>query len=177
MFNDFGASRFFQTQLQEWLEQEMVQHHLWSQKDSEPRFMLILLALHSSNETFRALFANGAWWHKDAASFIAAQGLQSLRTYHQLATMSLEMREPRFPVHSKFHMLWDSWRRLEQNVSRGLEWQESPLVDSCQQDEGFVGHISRYSRRVAPRQTIQRTLDLYLTSLYKHWRGQDVADS
>ena len=169
---------FFNPKLsQEWLEQEMCQDHLWSQRHTEPRFMLLLLAVRSSNETFKALFANGAWLHKDDASFIAAQGLQSLRAYHQLATMSLEMREPRFPTHSKFHMLWHSWRSLEKHVSAGLEWQESPLVDSCQQDEGFIGHIARYSRRVAPRQTIQRTLDLYLASLYRHWRGLDAAEA
>lgn len=155
----------------------MCQEHLWSQRHSDSRFLLILLVLRSTNECFRALFANGVWLHRDDAAFIAAQGLQSLRGYHQLATLSLERKEPRFPVHSKFHMLWHSWRRLEKNVIQGLEWQESPLVDSCQQDEGFIGFISRYSRRVAPMQTIQRTLDLYLASLFKHWHAADADDN
>ena len=71
------------------------------------------------------------------------------------------------PLFSQPHMLHHTFRFLERHAPN-LGYMESPLADSCQQDETFVGIISRYSRRASPKSTIDRTLDLYLAALRKH---------
>ena len=132
------------------------------------RYVTILLVLRSINAAFRKLYELGVWLFKTDAREIGELGLTALRGYEKLAMVSLSMNENRFPLFPKFHLLlhqfyWLVWRSEE------VEWVESPLTDCCQMDEGFIGHVSRYSRRVSPNSTVDRTVDLYLVSLWRHW--------
>ena len=138
------------------------------QLQDDPRYLTILLVLQSINKAFRKLYHGGVWLSKADAFEIGDLGLTALRGYLKLATVSMEMGEPRCPLYPKYHMLlhqfwWLIW------ASARVEWIESPLTDSCQMCEGFIGHLSRYSRRVSPNATINRTVDLYLVSLWRHW--------
>lgn len=136
---------------------------------ADERWRLILVALRSSNDAFRSLYRAGFWLRSHEAASIARSGLTSLRCYRLLAEKSMACGEPRFPLHSKYHMLYHTWRFLEKGSER-LDWIESPLSDNCQMDEGFIGVLSRISRRVSPSATIERTLDVYLTALADQWR-------
>lgn len=156
----------------EWLEHELVGPILGGQFHQDERFMLILGMVRSMNTVFREFYSRGAWLRMHEAEFAAHLGMRALNCYHQLASVSATMAEPRFPVHPKFHMLWHIFHTLQAGVQRGLCWHENPLLDSCQQDEGMVGVLSRYSRRVSPKQTIWRTLDLYQSSLWQRWHGE-----
>ena len=100
---------------------------------------------------------------------ISELGLRALRCYHELASMHVQLRQPRFPVHPKFHMLFHTFRFVELNAQRHT-WTESPAVDMCSQDEAFVGIVSRWSQRVSVGATIDRTWDLYLACLHKRWQ-------
>lgn len=125
------------------------------------------------NSVMRLLYRSGAWLPAATAAEIAAFGLQHLRSYRKLAELSLVAKEPRFPIHCKFHMIHHTMRLLELQ-SQKVSWLESPLTDSCQQDETFVGILARFSRRVSPKITISRTYDLYATALHQHIRdGSD----
>ena len=143
-------------------------------QNGDERFMLILLTLRSVNTVFRKLYSKGAWLSRDEAEHVGQTGMLMLRSYRRLADLSAALAQPRFPVHSKFHMMWHIFHTLQACAKRNLQWVESPLVDSCQQDEGFVGIISRYSRRVSPKMTVWRTLDLYKASLWKRWRREET---
>ena len=158
--------------LQEWLELELQRPPLCLELYRDDRCTLILLAVKSINQAFRVCFSAGVWLRAAEAAEAAKCGLLSLRAYRLLADKSLQRNEPRYPLHSKYHMLCHAWRNLQQAIQRGCIYIENPLTDSCQQDESFVGIISRYSRRVSPKQTIWRTLDIYLTSLWSRWREQ-----
>eukprot|EP00438_Fugacium_kawagutii_P020318 Skav220840 [mRNA] locus=scaffold1888:282965:283348:+ [translate_table: standard] len=125
------------------------------------------------NAAFRLLYNRGAWLTSADAAACARHGLLHLRAYKRLAELSLAVREPRFPVHTKFHLLNHIFRFLEV-WSKDLAFVESPLTDSCQIDESFIGIISRYSRRVSPKMTVQRALDIYLCSLRKHIEQEQV---
>jgi hypothetical protein len=133
--------------------------------------VLIFLAAcelrRSINFVFRQLYRLGAWLSSEEASSISDQGLLMLRAQNRLAKISLERLEPRFPLHCKPHMLYHTFKFLKQ-FSQTHQWCESPLVDATQIDESFIGVISRFSRRVSPRLTVQRTYDLYLASLRRH---------
>ena len=137
----------------------------------DDRYMVVLLVLCSVNKLFTLLYSCGAWLRRHEAAEVSSLGFTVLRGIRKLADMSLLRGEPRFPLHSKNHALWHTFARLAAGSERGLDWIESPLTDSCQQDEGFVGHISRYTRRVSPQQTVARALDIYLTSLRDRWCG------
>ena len=123
-----------------------------------------LLARQSMNAALRLLYRGGAWLAAADSASIAFFGLEHLRAYKKLAQLSIDAREPRFPIHCKAHMLNHTFRFLELWAQQ-VEWVENPLADSCQIDESFVGAISRFSRRVSPRMTILRTYDLYVTAL------------
>lgn len=116
------------------------------------------------NRFFEKLYSCGAWLHPDESGQLAAWGLVALRAQHKLATLSVQMREPRFPLHCKTHMTFHMCRIMSMYSEKRI-FCESLLVDGCQICESFVGIVSRYSRRVSPRATIERTLDIYLTSL------------
>ena len=116
------------------------------------------------NAAMRLLFRGGAWLKQAEAATIARHGLLHLRAYKMCARLSLSQRQPRFPIHGKNHMLIHTFRFL-QLWSKDLDWIESPLCDSTQMDESFIGIVSRLSRRVSPKATIQRTYDLYMTLL------------
>lgn len=160
-------------QQQEFLEYVLQQPPFADMVVLDRRWVLILLVAQSMNSAMRNLYRSGAWLHSSDASPLAHSGLTSCRAYRRLADLSLELSEPRFPMHPKFHMLFHTFRFMQLDAAR-VEWQESPLCDSCQMDEGFVGQLARYSRRVSPKTTVHRTLDLYLTSLWRLWRQDGV---
>lgn len=154
---------------EEWLEDEMVRPWFRSQLHADERYGIVLLVLRAVNGLFRELFSAGAWLRQHEANLVGQLGLRALRGIRCLADMSLQKGEPRFPWHSKMHALFHTFHGLKEMASKGLQWVENPLTDSCQLDEGFVGVVSRYSRWVSPKQTIERTYDLYLTSLRARW--------
>lgn len=153
---------------EEWLEYEFLQPDWVVQLQDDDRYITILLVLCSINEAFRRLYSNGCWLRKADAKCIGELGVRALQGYQKLVAMSLSRGEARFPLHPKFHMLLHTFWSLLWNAKH-LEWIESPLTDCCQQCEGFIGHVSRYSRRVSAHATEERTVDLYLVALWKHW--------
>ena len=159
-------------QLKEWMESFLTDDVVNHLADLDARVPLIAVVTRNTNELFRLLYSNGAWLHCTIAAEVARRGLLSVRANKRLAQVSVQFCQPRYPIHPKLHMLFHGYRFLEQ-WSLDHEWCESPLVDGCQVDESFVGVISRYSRRVSPKITVQRTYDLYLTSMRHHVQGDD----
>ena len=128
------------------------------------------------NAALRLLYRGGAWLPAADATQIGTLGLRHVRAYKRCAELSVSMRQPRFPIHSKDHMIDHQFRFLIK-WSRGCDFVENPLVDSCQLDESFVGVVARSSRRVSPASTISRTLDMYLTALQQHLQQHHELDS
>lgn len=126
------------------------------------------------NALFRLLYRSGAWLRADEACQVGDWGLTFLRAQNRCAEISLAMSQPRFPLHAKPHMLYHTFIFLKK-WSESHQWCESPLVDATQIDESFVGVIARFSRRVSPRATIDRTYDLYMASL-RHQLLGDAKD-
>ncbi len=153
----------------EWLEWQLQQVDWQIQIQDDSRYMTIFLVVVSINAVFKELYRGGVWLPAATARDVGEKGLQALRGYAKLANASLQLGQPRYPLYPKFHMLlhqfyWLCWRADK------ADWVESPLADGCQVDEGFVGVVARLSRRVSPKQTIDRTIDLYLMTIWKGWQ-------
>eukprot|EP00438_Fugacium_kawagutii_P004975 Skav222717 [mRNA] locus=scaffold4971:14341:14890:+ [translate_table: standard] len=133
----------------------------------DERLPFVVLTVRRMNAALRLLYRGGAWLDADSAATIGNHGMVALRAVQRCAELSVQRREPRFPLHAKMHMLCHQFRNLVVDSQR-CAFVESPLTDSCQQDETFVGIVARFSRRVSPRMTIHRTLDLYLTHIKKY---------
>ena len=140
------------------------------QDQDDDRYTTILLALRSVNAAFRLLYRSGCWLPAHVAKTVGDNGLLALQAYQKLAERSLSWGEPRYPLYPKYHMLLHQFFKLIWD-SQTLEWVESPMVDCCQQCEGFVGEVSRMSRRVSPKATISRALDVYFIALWKQWEN------
>ena len=156
----------------EWLEWQLQEVDWQIQLQDDPRYMTIFLVVASINAVFKTLYRGGVWLPAATARDVGEKGLQALRGYAKLANASLQLGQPRYALYPKFHMLlhqfyWLLWRADK------TDWVESPLTDGCQVDEGFIGVVARLSRRVSPKQTIDRTIDLYLMTIWKGW--QDAA--
>ena len=131
---------------------------------------LIFLVVTSTNQALRILYKSGVWLPSETGKTVARLGLRSLRAYKRLADLHVQLALPRFPIHTKFHQLFHTYRKVEKS-SLVHEWTESPLIDACQQDEAFVGILSRFSRRVGPMATIDRTIDVYRLALHDYLKG------
>eukprot|EP00438_Fugacium_kawagutii_P036395 Skav205824 [mRNA] locus=scaffold870:37881:38372:+ [translate_table: standard] len=159
---------------QEWLEWQMQQPDWVVQLGAESRLMTVLLVLKSINKAFHILYKSGAWLPAETAREVGQLGLRALRGIAKLADVSLQLGQPRFALYPKFHMLLHQFYWLVERADQS-EWQESPLNDCCQIDESFIGSVSRMSRRVAPMATVNRTVDVYLASIWKLWMDSDAA--
>ena len=65
------------------------------------------------NAAFRMLYRGGAWLSKSEAAEVAAFGLMHLRAFKKAAEISLGLRQPRFPIHCKTHMLCHTFKLLD----------------------------------------------------------------
>ena len=69
----------------------------------------------------------------------------------------------------KHHIIHKIAVQLTDARSRGAPML-NPMACSVQMDEDFIGRPSRLSRRVTPRGlTMERVLERYLQSTYKHY--------
>lgn len=164
----FMAGRPFRQQSEEWLQWQMEQVDWSIQLQDDPRNVTIYMVLVSINTVFQKLYRNGVWMPAAESQEVGALGIRALQGYSKLASACLQKGQPRYPLYPKFHLLlhqfwWLQWKAKE------VSWVENPMCDNCQIDESFIGVISRFSRRVSPKMTIDRTLDMYLMSLRKCW--------
>ena len=156
------------TMVQEWLEELLMSEPFVGFLASDEVYVLIWIVVQTVNETFRTLYSSGAWLDSETGQKVGKLGLRSLRAYRRLADIFVERRTPRFPVHTKMHQLYHTFRGVEQSSSLN-SWSENPLIHCCQQDEAFVGIICRHSRRVSPGSTVDRTWDVHKVSLNAVW--------
>ena len=103
----------------------------------------------------------------ECKTFISA-GEHFLASSARVAVISYILKENRFPVTPKHHMLY--------HVIKNAAWQFdiaqtalNPIVESCAMDEDYVGRIARVARSVSPRTPCIRTLQRYLLQAADVW--------
>ena len=110
---------------QEWMEDQLKQ--LPGARE-DARLLQVLFVVSQMNEAMRRLFRAGAWLRTSEANCIGTLGMQALRGYKMLAGESVRLGQPRFPIHSKWHMLCHCFLALSKAATT---WVENPLCDSC----------------------------------------------
>lgn len=86
------------------------------------------------NAAMRLLYRGGAWLPSADARAISQHGLQHLRSVSKCAQLSLTMRQPRFPIHSKMHMLHHTFQFLApwlRGLGFPLSWPSWMNVAAC----------------------------------------------
>ena len=96
------------------------------------------------------------------AQFLHVSGMKLLRGYHFLADRCISEGRKLFSLRPKchyfHHMLWE----LERQILARHEAILSPIIWNCENDEDFIGRLSRLSRRVSPKIATKRVIDRYL---------------
>ena len=91
-----------------------------------------------------------------------------LASYARLAEATLLQGRACYAIMPRAHYLCHGFRELSVG-SKSFAWVPNALGASVQLDEDFIGVVSRWSRRVGPVLNMQRTMERYVVSAYKHF--------
>ena len=126
-------------------------------------------ACSAIQQCIRSLYRSSLWLDQAGCKHVAECGLQFLRRYSQLATLSKNMGRSLFiyqpKIHCFHHFMIELWSAHQRNLPA-----LNPLGKSCQPSEDFIGRPSRLARRVtAQAPVLHRVMDRYLLSAYSHF--------
>ena len=123
------------------------------------------------NAALSELWTGDIWLPQVQARRIAQRGLYFLRGYAKLSEVFYNRNTPRFPLYPKHHLLYHTFYDLEAS-SYAHQFSFNPIVESCSQDEDFVGHVCRLSRRVGTRNIVPSAIRRYLISARTVWHHE-----
>ena len=101
------------------------------------------------------------WLPNGCTGFMYKQGLKALRAYSYCAKVAMQSQYRLFCMRPKFHSWAHTVFELKWSFNEKHESSLSPCAFNCEQNEDFIGRVSRISRHVSPRLTILRTLQRY----------------
>ena len=108
------------------------------------------------------MHSHNLWLPKSCTQFMMTQGLVALRSYSYCASVSMRMRRRLFCMRPKFHYWAHTVFELRESADeKQNRYTLNPCAYNCEQNEDFIGRISRISRHVSTRATIYRTLQRY----------------
>lgn len=125
------------------------------------------VAASNINHCMAMLYRAGLWLNQNVAQTVSQSGMNFLKAYGHLVSLTLQADRDRFPVTPKLHMLHHLFLDLQRSGARHA-WSLSFLATSVQQDETFVGIQGRTSRRVGPTYAALRVLQRYLVEAAEH---------
>ena len=111
---------------------------------------------------FRLLYRNGLCLEYDLAQKCCNEGAIFQRAYSWMQKHCFHDGKFRFSAKPKLHYWHETLQDLHISLAKGCEFILSPCMDICEQDESFIGHVSRQSRRVSIRTNHNRTIQRYL---------------
>lgn len=104
------------------------------------------------NECVSGLYNEGLFLKPDRAVHLGQKGLLFLAKYGELASLTYERRQRRFPFIPKCHYLHHQFLELVIG-GKTSPWTLNALAFANQLSEDFVGRPSRLARRVSPKTT------------------------
>lgn len=106
-------------------------------------------------------YSHDLWLPTKCAELMYLEGLVALRAYNYAAGHCLDLGRALFGLRPKFHLLAETVFEIRASVRKGDQWVLSPVIFNCEDNEDFIGRISRISRHVSSRQCTLRTLQRY----------------
>lgn len=129
--------------------------------DHKKRLQAALVQVDSTLNFLGILHSHDLFLPRCCAKLMMTEGLKALRSYNFLAQETVQMGKRLFCLRPKFHSwahtVWD----LKASVENGDPFQLNPAIFNCEQNEDFIGRVSRVSRHVAAKTVISRTLMRY----------------
>ena len=137
--------------------------------DDEPMLQKAAEAVTAINECFRGLYTSNVFIPAADSVRIAENGLRFLRRMAWLAKEASRQGQNLWLLTPKAHILHHLF--LEDMLVPGLADRTTinPLTFCCQQDEDFIGKVSRTSRKVDPRVVSKRCIQRFLKSAYDEY--------
>ena len=96
------------------------------------------------------------------AGVLYSSGLCLLRGYCFLADHAMRERLNLYSLRPKLHYFAHTLWEVRTQLAAGHCHILNPCIFGCEQNEDWIGRISRLSRKVSPRLCTQRTIDRYL---------------
>lgn len=106
-------------------------------------------------------YSHDLWLPTKCAELMYLEGLVALRAYNYAAGHCLDLGRALFGLRPKFHLLAETVFEIRASFRKGDQWVLSPVIFNCEDNEDFIGRISRISRHVSSRQCTLRTLQRY----------------
>ncbi|CAE7914152.1 unnamed protein product [Symbiodinium necroappetens] len=104
---------------------------------------------------------------------VAAQaGASFLKAYIETSSRAFDRQKTRFKLTPKFHGLIHIVDSLITGYNSGRRWTLSPLSESTQLDEDFIGRVSSTTTAVSSRNMHSQTLRKYLTNMWAAVHGR-----
>lgn len=119
------------------------------------------------------MFASGFWLPRDEALQLSKLLMVFLQGYTACSRLSFEAGLHRFALVPKLHFLHHAAHRLKLEASQA-PWATSPLAESNQVQEDYVGKPSRLSRRVDTRKAHLRIIQRSLISVRASLESSDL---
>ena len=108
------------------------------------------------------MHSHGLWLTRSCAQLQLAAGLSFYRGYLFMADFCTKARVAGFRLRPKIHYFHHLLYEIQTQLASDAEFVYSAAAYLCEQNEDFIGRISRVSRRVAARTAGLRTVQRYL---------------
>ena len=131
-------------------------------------FLIEASGTRAMNGFMKGLYAADFWISGNQSRFLISAGEHFLRASSRLALLSFRLKEERFGVSPKHHLLYHVVKCMSQQVDT-CGYAANPILESCAMDEDLVGRVARVCRSVSPRATSVRTLERYLLQCREIW--------
>ena len=130
-----------------------------------------VITIRAMNQTVEAalftgvMHSHGLWLPRACSQLLVDSGLSFLRGYNFLAQDCIDRSVTGFRLRPKLHYMGHIILDQQMQLGRGAEYTLSPAIALCEQNEDFIGRLSRVSRRVAARTCSLRTVQRYLVKV------------
>ena len=152
--------------------------HAFQEVEPEPEFQAyctcILAACKHAGGFLKTVYHAGLWMTRLQAKRAVYDGFAFLQKYSQCAQIAFANSKTRFKLSPKLHAFAHLVVELKAHLGKvkGLSCIHcipSPLAESCQMDEDFVGRVSALARTSPPASVHKQCINLFLMSLHQQW--------
>ncbi|CAE7844866.1 unnamed protein product, partial [Symbiodinium necroappetens] len=154
------------------LEAFWAEHIAAHANESDEYLRGFLECLRAANIFMRTLYRSGLWLSQERCRTAAEAGAAFLKAYIETSSRAFDQQKTRFKLTPKYHGLIHIVDNLITGYNADRRWTLSPLSESTQMDEDFIGRVSSTTTKVSSRKMHRQTLSRYLTNMWMQVHGR-----